>query len=477
MNPGRWRHISDTYAEFGMMPAGFSLEGFLYDPNPRVDYTWVYWSLGLTAAVALVALGWVLPLVQLNRRLARSEQQYRELVEQAPFPVSVSDAETQRVVFANRAAAAMMTVPVAAIEGGKAVGFYADAADRERLLADLRAGRPVTDSEVRLRAPGGPSRWVLLSAAQVEFAGRRGILVAFQDITQRREMQDELQRAKEAAEAANAAKSHFLAVMTHEVRTPLSGIIGLAQLIQHEPLTAEQRESMGLIETTGQSLIALIGNILDYSKIEAGRMELEHSPMEIEPLLKDLCRLFSAVAQTKNLSLAIRIEPGAPAVVFTDSARLRQVLGNLLSNAIKFTAAGGETWRGGGTAAGWWLANENSGARHRSRYWARKIGAAVSTLHSGGQLRRPPSRRHGVGSRNFTPAGTASWRRPVGRKHLGSWLNLHFGDRGRGDGGGGLIGRGATRLLPLVRLARSQRRSVKISTPAARVSGVRAASR
>ncbi len=340
-NPGRWRHIADTYAEFGMMPAGFSLDGFLYDPNPKSDYTRAYWALGLTAAVALVALGWVLPLVRLNRRLARSERQYRELVEQAPFPVSVSDAETQRVVFANRAAAAVMTTPVAALEGEKVVEFYDDPADRERLLAGLRAGGPVTDFEVRMRAPGGRRLWVLLSAATVEFAGRRGILVAFQDITQRREMQDELRRAKDAAEAANAAKSHYLAVMTHEVRTPLSGIIGLAQLIQEETLTAEQRENVGLIETTGHSLLALVGNILDYSKIEAGRMEVEKSPMEAAPLLNDLCRLFSAAAQAKHLTLAVRIEPGVPAVVLADAARLRQILGNLLSNAIKFTATGG----------------------------------------------------------------------------------------------------------------------------------------
>jgi PAS domain S-box-containing protein len=341
MNPGRWRHIADTYAEFGLLPAGFSLDGFLYDPNPRPDYQWVYWTVGLISVVALAALGWALPLLQLNRRLRRSEKQYRDLVELAPFPVSVSDAETHRIVFANRSAAAAMSAPVTALEGELVTGFYDNPADRERLLAELRASQPVTGFEVRLRTPGGRRVWALLSAATVEFAGRRGVLVAFQDITRRREMQDELRGAKEAAEAADAAKGRYLAVMAHEVRTPLSGIIGLVQLIQEEALTREQRENAGLIETTAQSLLALIGNILDFSKIEAGRMEVEQFPMEAAPLLDDLRRLFSAAAQAKNLSLTVQVDPGVPAVVLTDPARLRQILGNLLSNAIKFTSSGG----------------------------------------------------------------------------------------------------------------------------------------
>ncbi len=340
MNPGRWRHIADTYAEFGMLPADFSLNGFLYDPNPQTDYRWAYWTLGIVSVVALTLLGWALPLMRLNRRLSQSEKQYRDLVELAPFPVSVSDGETHRILFANRSAAAAMTAPVAAIEGEPVIGFYDDPADRERLLAGLSADQPVVDFEVRLRTPGGRRIWVLMSAAKVEFSGRRAVLVAFQDITQRREMQDELHRAKDAAEAANAAKSHYLAVMTHEVRTPLSGIIGLAQLTREEPLSDEQRENLGLIETTGQSLIALIGDILDYSKIEAGHMEVEKVALEAAPLLYELCRLFKAAAQAKNIALSVQIGADVPPVVRSDPVRLRQILSNLLSNAIKFTTSG-----------------------------------------------------------------------------------------------------------------------------------------
>jgi len=363
MNPGRWRHIADTYAGRQMLPTGFPLDGFLYDPNPAPDYRWLYWTLGLTSVAALGALGWALPLMSLNRRLRRSEKQYRELVELAPFPVSVSDAETHRIVFANRSAAAALSAPVTALEGEMVAGFYDDPADRTRLLAQLHSGTPVANFEIRLRTPDGRKVWALLSAAQVEFSGRRGILVAFQDITLRREMSDELHRAKDAAEAANAAKSHYLAVMAHEVRTPLSGIIGLVQLIQEETLSREQRDNAVLVESTAQTLLALIGNILDFSQIEAGRME----PV---PLLDDLRRLFSAAAQAKHLALTVHVDPGVPAVVLTDPTRLRQILGNLLSNAIKFTNSGRVEVRA--TAA------RTPDARWRLHFEVRDTGAGIA---------------------------------------------------------------------------------------------------
>jgi signal transduction histidine kinase len=244
------------------------------------------------------------------------------------------------------------------------------------------------------------------------------VLVAFQDITRRREMQDELRGAKEAAEAADAAKGRYLAVMAHEVRTPLSGIIGLVQLIQEEALTREQRENAGLIETTAQSLLALIGNILDFSKIEAGRMEVEQFPMEAAPLLDDLRRLFSAAAQAKNLSLTVRVDPGVPAVVLTDPARLRQILGNLLSNAIKFTSVGRDrAARDRRTPAERRVAAAVSGARHRDRHRRRPDGAqGFQPYTQADKTVAPPPRRHRPRPGDLPPARPPAGRRPDGHE-------------------------------------------------------------
>jgi len=339
MYPGRWRHIADTYAEFGMLPARFPLDPFLYDPNPQPDRAWVFWTLGGMAVVALAAVGWALPLYRLNRRMRQSERQYRELAENAPFPVAISELNAGRVIFANRRADGLFASAGRTIRDQPIAELFDVPADCDRLLEELRAGRPVTDLEVRLRA-GGRKIWALLSAGPVEFAGQRGLFVAFHDISARRAIEEEQCRAKDAAEAANVSKGQYLAVMTHEVRTPLGGIIGLAEIIQEEPLAPGVRDKVRLIGSTAETLIKLITNILDYSKLEAGRMELERIPLEVAPLLLDLARLFAASAQTKNLRLQVKLAPNLPAVAVTDPARLRQILGNLLSNAIKFTDSG-----------------------------------------------------------------------------------------------------------------------------------------
>ena len=292
------------------------------------------------ALVALAALGWALPLYRLNRRLEQSERQYRELAENAPFPVAINELDTGRVLFANRRADGLFAGPAASLVGRPVDDLFEDPADRERLLTELRAGRSVTDLEVCLRV-GDRKFWTLLSAGPVEFAGNRGLFVAFHDITARHAIEEELRRAKDAAEAANVSKSHYLAVMTHEVRTPLSGIIGLAGILQEQPLEPEVREHVRLIESTGETLNQLISNILDYSRIEAGRLDVERIPLEAAGLLHELSRLFATSAQTKKLALRVNLDPEVPPVVLTDPARLRQILSNLLSNAIKFTAQGG----------------------------------------------------------------------------------------------------------------------------------------
>ncbi len=355
MNPGRWRNMADTYAEFGMLPRDFPLKGFLYNPNPAPDYTLLYWTLVVLSAGSVATLGWALPLFRLNRRLRvevrereraegqalASEKQYRELAEAAPFPVTISETESSHLLFANRRADFLLQLSAHAQAGGADFNYFEDLRDREKILAHLRAGRPVTDFEVRLRTRDGRRLWVLLSAGLVEFAGKPGVLVAFQEITQLRALQDELQRAKEAAEALSESKGRYLAVMTHEVRSPLGGVVGLVNLMQQDSLSREQKDTLALIEKTSRSLLDLIANILDNSKLETGRTELSVALVELRPFVGELQRLFSASAQANNLSLTVNFEPGTPAAILTDPMRLRQILSNLLSNAIKFTESGG----------------------------------------------------------------------------------------------------------------------------------------
>ena len=161
------------------------------------------------------------------------------------------------------------------------------------------------------------------------------------DISDRRERDAELRRAKDSAEAATKAKSEFLANMSHELRTPLNGVLGYAQLLQRDrSLNAGQRDALEAISKCGSQLLDLINDVLDLSKIEAGRLEIEEAPTDLPKLIADLRYVVMETADRKGLRLTIAIGDDVPTAVVLDARHLRQVLLNLLGNAIKFTAAG-----------------------------------------------------------------------------------------------------------------------------------------
>ena len=190
------------------------------------------------------------------------------------------------------------------------------------------------------RADGSSFEAEIWSHPLVENGARLGAVVTFVDITERKKVQQALQQAKEDAEAANRAKSDFLANMSHEIRTPMNGILGMTTLALETNLDAEQRDYLSMVKSSGESLLTLLNDILDLSKIEAGKLDLEIADMSVEDCIEEALEPLALRAQQKGIELVWNVGRDIPEVVRGDSTRLRQVFINLVGNALKFTNQG-----------------------------------------------------------------------------------------------------------------------------------------
>jgi PAS domain S-box-containing protein len=272
---------------------------------------------------------------RLFAEVERQREHFESLVEISPVAVVVMDAE-ERVTGWNPAAAELFGYSAKEAVGRQVDelvfgdGIRDEGRDITReALADGRAQRIAR----RQRKDGTVVDVELMLVPLTVEKARVGFLGIYHDIT-------ELQRARNEAVAATQAKSAFLATMSHEIRTPMNAVIGMTGLLLGTELTGEQREFAEVVRTSGDALLHVIDDILDYSKIEAGKLELEEEPVDLRECVEGALDIVAPRAWEKRIELGCLIDEDAPGGIVGDAARLRQVLLNLLSNAVKFTDEG-----------------------------------------------------------------------------------------------------------------------------------------
>ena len=281
--------------------------------------------------------------VEAEKSIRESEELFRLLSSTAPIGIFRADREGRWVYVNQRWSEMTGRAPESALGYGWLEAVHPEEREQtERLWKSATEMGLELQDETRFLTPDGNTNWVYWGSRALH--GPDGNLIGYvgviEDISKRRSAEQRLLEAKQAAESANEAKSQFLANMSHEIRTPMNGILGMTELALETPLSGQQREYLEMVKGCAESLLEIIEDVLDFSKIENGKAELENLPFAILDCVENALQPVSMRAQQKGVELAWWARGDLPELAQGDATRLRQILINLLGNAVKFTEEG-----------------------------------------------------------------------------------------------------------------------------------------
>jgi PAS domain S-box-containing protein len=273
--------------------------------------------------------------------LIESERKFRDIFESFQDIYYRSDLKGH-IIMISPSAYEMSGYQPSEIIGRRITEFYPMREKSQKVFRELLRNGMVKNFEVPFRTKEGAELQFILNIRIIYGDGGQPVAIegVARDITELKKSAEELLKAKEVAEKSLKVKERFLANMSHEIRTPMNGIIGMIDLISDTPLLPKQKEYVNTIKKSSETLLHILNDILDLSKIEAGKMELHKAPMSLEVAIEKLYALFSQQAGAKRNQLLYHIEPEVPEFIIADETRLLQILSNLTANAIKFTENG-----------------------------------------------------------------------------------------------------------------------------------------